>query len=376
MRKARELEELEIEESSGVDHPANLVPGWLVMKQADTATAKDVYSGTTTGTGPTIIYTTGTTGDVSKQATKTEDGKQFRAGDYAYVPDPERPSTWKLRLTNTPGGSPDPRIVGAAVAALGPGGFRGRRVQIPSSDLAAVKRRVRAAWRRANPDKQPADMPAVLKQKGGGVADGIDFDDLADDIRKHIEDLESALAEAKERAETAEAAATAASQREEEQQGELSAPAEIDKAELPPQVRKMLEDAERVRKELDDARDRIAKMERERREQEFIDKAKDLTNLGSAEQTGKLLLDIAESVPSESYQALERMLKSINAQLESNSLFSEVGSTVGDESSLESRIEAAAKELVSKGVAPTIEQATVKVLESNAELRSEYARRR
>ena len=45
---------------------------------------------------------------------KTEDGEVFPASDYAYVPDPEKPSTWKLRLTSTPGGKPDSRIVGAA----------------------------------------------------------------------------------------------------------------------------------------------------------------------------------------------------------------------------------------------------------------------
>lgn len=94
--------------------------------------------------------------------TKTEDGRPFPPGDYAYVPDRERPSTWKLRLTSTPGGPPDPRIVGAAVAALGPG-FRGQKVQIPSADLAAVKRKVRAAWRRAHPDASPEDVPAVIR---------------------------------------------------------------------------------------------------------------------------------------------------------------------------------------------------------------------
>ena len=76
---------------------------------------------------------------------KTEDGKVFPASDYAYVPDPEKPSTWKLRLTATPGGEPDARIVGAALAALGPG-YRGNKVEIPEADLAGVKNKVRSAW--------------------------------------------------------------------------------------------------------------------------------------------------------------------------------------------------------------------------------------
>lgn len=93
---------------------------------------------------------------------KTEDGVAFPASDYAYVPDPETPSTWKLRLTKTPGGTPDAGIVGAAAAALGPG-YRGQKVEIPEADLAKVKARVRAAWKQANPDKRPTEMPEALR---------------------------------------------------------------------------------------------------------------------------------------------------------------------------------------------------------------------
>lgn len=103
---------------------------------------------------------------LTKQApTKTEGGKKFPASDYAYVPDSKKPSTWKLRLTSTPGSDPDPRIVGAAVAALGPG-FRGRKVQIPRDDRAKVVARVRQAWFKANPDKDKEDLPSVLKSLG------------------------------------------------------------------------------------------------------------------------------------------------------------------------------------------------------------------
>lgn len=97
--------------------------------------------------------------------TKRENGKDFKPGDYAYVPDSSKPSTWKLRLTNTPGGDPDPNIVGAAVAALGKG-FRGNKVQIPSSDRAKVVAKVRNAWKSANKGKPEEEMPDVLKASG------------------------------------------------------------------------------------------------------------------------------------------------------------------------------------------------------------------
>jgi hypothetical protein len=94
--------------------------------------------------------------------TKTEGGKKFPASDFAYVPDPDKPSTWKLRLTKEPGGEPDAGIVGAAAAALGEG-FRGNKVEIPEADRAAVVAKVRRAWKKANPDKKASEMPDSIK---------------------------------------------------------------------------------------------------------------------------------------------------------------------------------------------------------------------
>lgn len=98
--------------------------------------------------------------DLLSKQTKRERGQDFRAGDYAYVPDRTKPSTWKLRLAESPGAAPTRRQVGMAVAALGPGGFRGQRVQIPRADLPAVKRKVAAAWRKVNPGRP---LPRALQ---------------------------------------------------------------------------------------------------------------------------------------------------------------------------------------------------------------------
>ncbi len=91
--------------------------------------------------------------------TKRERGLDFRAKDFAYVPDRAAPGTWKLRLVEVPGGPPTRRQVGMAVAALGAAGFRGQRIQIPRADLAAVKRKVAAPWRKVNPG---GSLPRVL----------------------------------------------------------------------------------------------------------------------------------------------------------------------------------------------------------------------
>ena len=102
---------------------------------------------------------------------KTEQGMEFPAEAYAYVPDPEQPSTWKLRLWESPEKGVTARQVGMAIAALGPGGFRGNRVEIPREDLPKVKARVRAAWKKVHPDADPEEIPAVIRES---AHDGMD----------------------------------------------------------------------------------------------------------------------------------------------------------------------------------------------------------
>jgi hypothetical protein len=95
---------------------------------------------------------------------KTEDGITYPASAYAYVPDPESPSTWKLRLWDSEKNVTASQV-GAAIAALGKG-FRGNKVEIPAEDLSKVKSKVRAAWKKANPDKGVDEMPEVIKKSG------------------------------------------------------------------------------------------------------------------------------------------------------------------------------------------------------------------
>lgn len=95
-------------------------------------------------------------------ATKREDGEDFPAAAFAYTPDLETPSTWKLRLWDSLDERETAAQVGRAVAALGVG-FRGQRVDIPSDALAGVKARVLAAWLATHPDSTRDDAPAVLK---------------------------------------------------------------------------------------------------------------------------------------------------------------------------------------------------------------------
>ncbi len=93
---------------------------------------------------------------------KTEDGVKFPAAAYAYVPDAEKSSTWKLRLWETPEKKVTRKQLGAASAAFSPGGFRGNRVQLPEDAVAGVKRKIRAEYRKLGVERE--DMPRWVKE--------------------------------------------------------------------------------------------------------------------------------------------------------------------------------------------------------------------
>ncbi len=93
---------------------------------------------------------------------KTEDGLKFPAAAYAYVPDVESSSTWKLRLWEDLTKKVTRKQLGAAAAALSPGGFRGQKVAITAADLGAVKRKIRAEYRKL--DVEDEDIPRWVKE--------------------------------------------------------------------------------------------------------------------------------------------------------------------------------------------------------------------
>jgi len=80
---------------------------------------------------------------MATKITKFEAGADFPAEDYADVPDLEKPSTWKLRLTESPGRLTVAQIA-RAITAMQPGGFRGQQVEIGTSK-AEVAKRINAA---------------------------------------------------------------------------------------------------------------------------------------------------------------------------------------------------------------------------------------
>lgn len=95
-------------------------------------------------------------------AMKTEDGEKYPASAFAYVPHSDKPSTWKLRLWEDPTKKVTRAQLGRAAAALSPGGFRGQKVQIPSEDMSAVKRKIRSEYRKL--DVEDEEIPRWVKE--------------------------------------------------------------------------------------------------------------------------------------------------------------------------------------------------------------------
>lgn len=130
---------------------------------------------------------------IKEAAAQTRDGIKFSASDFAYVPDSDAPSTWKILLAETPGKITVAQL-GRAAAAFSPGGFRGQKVQLPAKDVAKVKAKIRAAYHAlgvkddAIPQSVREDAPVEVNEEGLVVVG--DPDDSGFEV---VEDVQEAV---------------------------------------------------------------------------------------------------------------------------------------------------------------------------------------
>lgn len=99
---------------------------------------------------------------VKQQQCKTEDGTCYPASDFAVVPDAEKPSTWKLRLSQGRPGNITKAQLGRAAAAFSPGGFRGNQVRLSNSEAGKAKMRIRREYAKLGVERE--DMPDSVKE--------------------------------------------------------------------------------------------------------------------------------------------------------------------------------------------------------------------
>jgi regulator of replication initiation timing len=88
---------------------------------------------------------------------KTEDSIQYPASAFAYVPDSQNPSTWRVRLQETSGKVTTKQLEKCA-NYISPGGHKG---ELPFIALAEVKRRIRSEYRKLGIEE---DMPRWVKE--------------------------------------------------------------------------------------------------------------------------------------------------------------------------------------------------------------------
>lgn len=139
----------------------------------------------------------------------------------------------------------------------------------------------------------------------------------------------------------------------------------------PESVVKMIE---AYRQEAELAKAAVLAKEEELADAEAVEKASVWKHLNlDAQQVGPALRQLAKQSP-ELAKAVEEMLHSVNAQAESANIFAEIGKSAdyANGGSAFEKMTALAKRAVNDGVAPSIEQAMVKVAEQNPELYVEY----
>ncbi len=130
---------------------------------------------------------------------KTDGGVDYPQEAYLYVPDATKPSTWKLRIWETPTLKVTRVQLGRAAAAFSTGGFRGQKVQLPSADVASVKAKLVSLYKKDGASKD--EIPNYLLEEGG--EDNMPEEKRMDDMDKKLQELSDTFAKDKKAMEEA-----------------------------------------------------------------------------------------------------------------------------------------------------------------------------
>ena len=97
-----------------------------------------------------------------QEAVRVEDGVSYPAEAFAYTPDKNNPDKWKLRIWESAELGVTKDQLSKVAASLSPGGYKGKLTLIKASDLPAVMRNTRAAYRSIGIDDD--DMSRWVKE--------------------------------------------------------------------------------------------------------------------------------------------------------------------------------------------------------------------
>jgi hypothetical protein len=233
-----------------------------------------------------------------------------------------------------------------------------------------------------------------LTTSGNNAAAAADFQEIAMDLEqltKALEDAEQKLADLEKRATDSEAALAEAQDvikakdeelakgktkkgdyKKEQMTDEEEDDEEVMKS-LPESIRKRLEETEAKAKE---ASEQLAKMKDEAETKEAIAKAKDL-GFGDADKVGPLLLRVAKGkTTAEDAALVEQLLKSAGQVTDKSILFKSMGSDAAVDGDPEALLKAKAEEIRKANEKLSPEQAYAQALEQNPQLYNAYIAKR
>ena len=136
-----------------------------------------------------------------------------------------------------------------------------------------------------------------------------------------------------------------------------------------PEIRKELDDAKAA---LDATNAELVELQKERRTERFAKEAEGYAPLGPPEKVASLLDAADEHFEEGQQETLKALLKGASEQISKGDLFGQFSQPAsGENGTWEDRLLEKARDLVAKGEADTIEQAKVKVMKSDPEIRKE-----
>ena len=105
---------------------------------------------------------------IGEKVMKTDGGEKYPSVAYLYVPDPNKPSTWKIRIWETPEKEVTIAQLGRATIAISKG-FRGKKAKIPSDAVIEVKSKLESLYKKEGVKVE--DVPEVLKNEKAKAED-------------------------------------------------------------------------------------------------------------------------------------------------------------------------------------------------------------
>jgi len=297
---------------------------------------------------------------------KTEDGQEYSKSAYLIVPDPDKPSTWKIKVESSPG-KVTVKQLGAAAAALNSyrssETYRGKSLKgVTPEQVASAKRKLISLYKKQGVEKE--DIPEYLFKEND------DMSKVAEEIIAHIDSwFEKRFGDDKE--EVPQDFSEELNLLKDQVVNEFSEQLNAKDGE----IAELSEAKKELEVKAQELSDRFAEEERKRRLAEFTDKAEELGVPVEAMKFGEILMkfhDADESEDKEDYNTLLSVIEAKGKAQEMEHLFKEKGSDADDGDNIE-KFSALVKERMDK-TGENWGEASEHVMQERPELYAEYDR--